>query len=274
MVRGAPLPQAALINGSVDAFDESPRWKVEELRALLDEVLERFEGERPTASDAWLAPRLHSTVRLFRAEAADSALWNFIALRVGPDYVRWRWGKKSQGGRTVVGQAARFSGRWDIQAFSRLWWAAELFRDGDEYAPVVVACGNQDVLNTALRLDMNHHRPSAQALVRLLETEVVRTGRDVNGLVKAAGAAGSTLVYEALAADEPRDHEAVRAWIDAVESDLLWSPGGLPRGPADGKAPNHSVEKLTEWFANLFATAPVRGRELGESDEEEVEIRT
>ncbi|MEU7152770.1 DUF6339 family protein [Streptomyces sp. NPDC045456] len=273
VVKGAPIPQSTLVNGTEDAFDDASRWEAAELRSLFDEVLERFEGQRPTVSDSWLAPRLHSTLRLSRAEAADSGLWNFIALRVAPDYVRWRWGKE-KGGRIVVGQAARFSGRWDIQAISRLWWAAEIFRDGADYGPVVVSCGNQDVINTALRLEMNNHRPSAQALVRLLEKGIVRTGRDVNGLAKAAGAAGSTLVYEALAPDEPRDHEAVREWIGSVDTDLLWSVGNLPKGPADGSVPDRSIEQLATLFEQLFATAPVRGREeADECDDEGAEIR-
>ncbi|MFK8847572.1 DUF6339 family protein [Streptomyces sp. Ac-502] len=273
VVKGAPLPQAVLANGTEDVFDDSPRWDTAELRSLFDEVLERFEGQRPTLSDAWLAPRLHSTLRMTRAEATESGMWNFIALRVAPDYIRWRWGRV-ESGRMVVGQAARFSGRWDIQGVSRLWWAAELFRNSDNYEPVVVSCANQDVLNTALRLEMNNHRPSAQALVRLLKKGVVRTGRDVNGLVKAAGAAGSTLVYEALAPDEPRDHEAVREWIHAAETDLLWSPSSLPEGPRDGDVPDRSTEKLTTWFERLFATAPVRGKKASdESVDQEDEVK-
>ncbi|MFD3310955.1 DUF6339 family protein [Streptomyces sp. NPDC058694] len=259
VVNGSPLPQTTLISNSTAPPDDSARWNAEEVRALAEEAMERFAKERPTASDAWLAPRLHYTLRLTRAEATDSGLWNFIALRVAPDYVRWRWGQEKDG-RAVVGQAARFSGRWDIQCFSRLWWAAELFRDGEDYRPVVAASSNQDVLNTALRLDMNHHRPSAQALVELLEKGTVRTGRDVNGLVKAAGAAGSTLIYEVIAPDEPRDYDALQQWIDAAESDPVWNPNSLPQGPVDGSVPFRSVQRLAEWFENLFETAPVRGK--------------
>lgn len=261
VVNGAPLPQAILLSNSTAPIDDSHRWNAHEVRALIDEAMERFADDRPTASDAWLAPRLHYTLRMTRAEATDSEVWNFIALRVATDYVRWRWGHEKDG-RVAVGQAARFSGRWDIQCFSRLWWAAELFRDGEDYRPVVAACNNQDVLNTALRLDMNNHRPTAQALVELLEKGTVRTGRDVNGLVKAAGAAGSTLVYEAIAPDEPRDYEALQEWIASVESDPVWNPSTLPQGPVDGSVPHLSVQRLTIWFERLFETAPVRGKEI------------
>lgn len=40
-----------------------------------------FDEER-TRADAWLAPRLHATLRLTRQEAADRRLWNHLALAV------------------------------------------------------------------------------------------------------------------------------------------------------------------------------------------------
>lgn len=262
VLRGAPLQQSLLVSGSMEPADDSKRWGAAEIRTLIDDAMDRFEGVRPTVSDAWLAPRLHHTLRMTRVEATDSALWNFIALRVAPDYVRWRWGQQKDG-RSVVGQTARFSGRWDLQSLSRLWWAAEMFRDGDDYRPVEIACANQDVLNYAMRLEMNHHRPSALALVRLLEKGVVRTGRDVNGFSKAAGAAGSTLMYEAIAPDEPKDHEALQDWIHD-ESSGTYQLEALPLGPDDGAIPPPSVERLVEWFETLFETAPVRGKEADE----------
>lgn len=263
---GAPLPHTLLIKNSDSPIDGSPRWNASDLRHLLEDTMERFHGKRPTFSDSWLAPRLHYTLRLTRAEATDSGLWNFIALRVAPDFVRWRWGREREG-RIAVGQVARFSGRWDIQCFSRLWWAAELFRDGEDYRPAAKACSNQDILNTVIRLDMINHRPTAQALIELLDGDLIRTGRDVNGLAAVANAAGSTLVYEAIGPDEPRDYEALQDWIRAIATDPTYSQNQLPQGPVDGSVPYRSVERLTEWFRVLFETAPVRGKTVKEEEE-------
>ncbi|WJV48483.1 DUF6339 family protein [Streptomyces flavofungini] len=264
---GASLPQTLLMKNADSPIDDTPRWDASEFRHLLEDTMERFDGARPATSDSWLAPRLHYTLRLTRAEATDSGLWNFIALCLAPDFVRWRWGRE-RGGRITVGQAARFSGRWDVQCFSRLWWAAELFRDGEDYRPVAKACSNQDILNTAIRLDLINHRPTAQAIVELLERNLIRTGRDVNGLVIAANAAAGTLVYEAIGPDEPRDYEALQDWIRAVATDPTYSRDQLPQGPVDGSVPHRSVERLTDCFRSLFETAPVRGKRAKDDEDE------
>ncbi|MEV0034556.1 DUF6339 family protein [Streptomyces sp. NPDC050804] len=249
----------------VEGFDdESPRWNSGPVRELLTEARRRFAGTAPTASDAWLAPRLHYTLRLTRAEASDTGLWNFLGLCLAPDFVQWRWGKGDTG--REVGQSARFSGRWDLQCFSRLWWAAELFRDGRNYGPVELACGNQDILNTVMRQEMIQHRPSAQALLRLQYRGVVRTGRDVNAAASVANAAGATLVYEALAPDELQDSEALRDWVLSAGEDPEVQYDTLPQGPNDGSVSHSSAEILTAWFEKLFADAPVRGKRLAGAD--------
>ncbi|MFD3439620.1 DUF6339 family protein [Streptomyces sp. NPDC058685] len=258
VLRGYETLSFSTFRGKIEGpADDIARWESEPVRELLVEARRRFAGSTPTASDAWLAPRLHYTLRLTRAEASDSTLWNFLALCLAPDFVQWRWGRGESG--MEVGQAARFSGRWDIQCFSRLWWAAELFRDGKNYSPVELACGNQDILNTAMRLEMIQHRPAAQALLRL-HRGAVRTGRDVNAAVSVANAAGATLVYEAMAPDELQDAEALREWILSAGDDPAVQYDTLPQGPNDGSVPHSSAEKLTNWFEKLFEGAPVRGR--------------
>lgn len=240
-----------------DPVDDTARWDAGPVRELLVEARQRFGGASPTAGDAWLAPRLHYTLRLTRAEASDTSVWNFLALCLAPDFVQWRWGRGESG--REVGQAARFSGRWDLQCFSRLWWAAELFRDGRNYGPAELACTNQDILNTVMRQEMTQHRPAAQALLRL-HRGTARTGRDVNAAAAVANAAGATLVYEAMAPDELQDAEALQEWIRAAGADPAVQYDTLPQGPNDGSVPSRSADILTTWFEKLFADAPVRGK--------------
>lgn len=261
-----PIPRARLVRSAGFPSKEA-RWEAEPIHQLCQEAMRRFRSDSPTVADAWLAPRLHYALRLTRAEAADSTLWNFLALCIAPEFVQWRWGRLKEGERREVGQAVRFSGPWHSQCFSRLWWAAELFRDGENYAPVVIACGNQDVLNTVLRQELVLHRPAAQALVRLLETGVLSTGREVNGLAKLAYAASSTLIYEVLAPDEPQDADDLQYWIESLE-EAVPAPGDrLPVGPDDGRVDPESIETLMKWFERLAEVAPVRGRKLLEGDE-------
>ncbi|MEV7733542.1 DUF6339 family protein [Streptomyces sp. NPDC088921] len=253
------VPGIAL-NQAAESLPESPRWRLRAIRNLVDDAMYMYGDSKPTQADSWLAPRLHAILRLTRAEAADSALWNYLALGVAPDFVVWR--HFSENKKTV--NPRYFKGPYHKQAFARLWWAAELFRDGSDYAPVEAACGNQDMLNTVLRLDIIDHRPTAQALVRLLRRGVVRTGRDANALGKAVNAAGATLMYDVIAPDLERDTNAVQRWIGEGEQGLTVHYRSLPTGPAEERAPADSVDRLTDYFAELFADVPVRGKEEGE----------
>ncbi|MEV7386669.1 DUF6339 family protein [Streptomyces sp. NPDC091215] len=258
------VPVIAL-NEAAEPLPESPRWRLRAVRDLVEDAMYVCRDDRPTQADAWLAPRLHATLRLTRTEAADSALWNYLALGVAPDFVVWRHLSESK--KSV--NARYFKGPYHKQAFARLWWSAELFRDGPDYDPVVVACGNQDMLNTVLRLDVIDHRPTAQALVRLLKRGVIRTGRDANALAKAVNTAAATLMYDMLAPDTERDAGAVRSWIDEGEAGVTVHRHSLPAGPVEERVPEESVERLTDHFAELFADAPVRGKETSAEDTED-----
>ncbi|GAA0650932.1 hypothetical protein HCJ93_11665 [Streptomyces sp. SBST2-5] len=244
--------------------EDDARWWVEPIRSLVEDAMFEFREDR-TRADAWLAPRLHATLRLTRREAADKRLWNHLALAVAPDYVAWRHLREPTARHPERRIAAeRFRGPADRQCFSRLWWAAELFRNGPDYGPVEIACGNQDLIHTVLRLDLIDHRPTAQALVRLLERGTVTTGREINGLSAAINAAGATLIYDVLAPDEPRNPARLREWIDEAASAPPVGRHELPEGPDEDPVPEESVDALTAYFTELFETAPIRGRKNGD----------
>ncbi|WP_329338753.1 DUF6339 family protein [Streptomyces sp. NBC_00663] len=240
--------------------EDDARWWVEPIRSLVEDAMFEFRADR-TRADAWLAPRLHATLRLTRREAADKRLWNHLAMAVAPDYVAWRHLSEPTTSRPERRIAAeRFRGPADRQCFSRLWWAAELFRNGQDYEPVEAACGNQDLIHTVLRMELIDHRPTAQALVRLLKSGQVTTGREIFGLSVAINAAGATLVYDVLAPDEHKDPTRLRDWIAEAGSAQPVGRHELPQGPDEEPVPEESVARLTEYFTDLFETAPVRGR--------------
>ncbi|WP_406477368.1 DUF6339 family protein [Streptomyces sp. NBC_01615] len=263
-------PHVALRRASTPIDDPSTRWSVAPLRDLVEEAMRRADRDSTrTRADAWLAPRLHATLRMTRVEAAESGLWNFLALVVAPDYVVWRHlGQKSSLGKPAVVAPGRFTGVHYTQAFARLWWAAELFRDGEDYGPAEVACGNQDVLHTLLRLDVIDHRPAARAAVRLIEQGTVRTGRDVNALASAINAAGSTLLYDWLAPDEPPEVDELWDWIWDADSAPPVPWNSLPDGPKDGSVRETSIATMVRCFEALFADAPVRGKRSSETSTE------
>ncbi|SFD62654.1 DUF6339 family protein [Streptomyces aidingensis] len=255
-------PLVAAIRAAEPIEDDRSRWDVRPIRELLDEAMRRHPREERAQADAWLAPRLHATLRITRAEAADTGVWNFLALVVGPDYLVWRHlPTRTKDGETPAVTADRFRGLHYKQGFARLWWAAELFRDADDYRPAVVACRNQDVLNTVLRLDIIDHRPTARAVTRLLEQGTVTIGREVNALATAINTAASTLMYDVMAPDDGPDADGLRQWIDDCDLAPPASLDTLPDGPDDGPIPSGSVDTLVKQFEKLFAEAPVRGRE-------------
>ncbi|MET9049791.1 DUF6339 family protein [Streptomyces bacillaris] len=246
-------------------YDAESRAELDPMRALVEDAMYQFREDRPTAADGWLAPRLHATLRLTRREAADRGIWNYLALGVAPDYVVWRHlsepkRTREEGGGSPKVAAARFRGPAYTQAFARLWWAAELYRDGPDYGPVVTACGNQEMLNTALRMDVIEHRPTAQAMLRLIARGTVTSTREVNAMAAAVNASAATLMYDVVAPDAERDGRPLREWIEAAESAPAVPRRELPVGPYEEKTPERSVDVLVDHFAELFAEAPVRGR--------------
>ncbi|MEU8641400.1 DUF6339 family protein [Streptomyces sp. NPDC048674] len=255
----------AILRASTTIEDDAVRWIAAPVREIVEEAMCRFDTNR-TGADAWLAPRLHATLRMTRAEAARPGLWNFLALCVAPDYVLWRHMPSGRSGDTArrAVSSPRFVGPHHSQAFARLWWAAEMFRDGSDYGPAETACLNQDMINTALRLDAIDHRPTALALVRVLEgladAGATRLGDRVNALCTAVNTAGSTLMYEVIAPDEAPDHAALAEWIDDAESAPAVPWNRLPQGPQDGTARRSSCQVLSQMFEQFAADAPLRDR--------------
>ncbi|SFQ16082.1 DUF6339 family protein [Amycolatopsis rubida] len=261
---GDEVPPRAALQKTATALPVSARWQTEPFRELVDEAMRRFHDRR-TAADAWLAPRLHATLRMSRSEAAQGELWNFIALLVAPDYVVWRHRGKS------IAQASRFSGPHYTQAFARLWWAAELFRNGEDYRPAEAACQVQEIFNSTMRLDVIDHRPTAVAIVRLLERmrdeQTPRLGDHLHALSAAINIAGSTLVFEALAPDSGPDPEGTEAWISSAESAAQVPWDRLPDGPDDGYVAEASIQALLPLFQRLQKDANVRVRKKKEDDD-------
>jgi hypothetical protein len=230
------------------------------VRQLIDECLSRFTQDQPAEADAWLAPRLHYGLRLTRRQGSEREWWRWLGCVFADDYVRWRFGSSEQDPPSPLDVAApldRFVGPERKHALGRLWWMAELFRNGDDYLPVERAMRNQDIPNNLFRMDVAHHRPTVQAAVRVLEGKV---GREANALARAINSAATTLLIDVIAPDDALDPDSSEGWVADDNIDVVNYFDELPKGPADPPANPAAVDRMTQLLGELLSEAPVRGR--------------
>jgi hypothetical protein len=229
----------------------------DDVERLLGEARERF-GADYVASDRWLAPRLHAALRLTRAEAGERYFWMWLAVEKFPEYVWWRFpGKTDEPDPAKNGTALkRFTGRDRDHAFGRLWWGAELFRSGGDYAPVVKAFEMQDIPNTWLSLDAIHNAAAAQAALAYLPD---LSSDEINALAKAMDHILTTVQLDALAPTGAPDPIAVEEWIEETTGIEELLGDGLPAGPEEDPP---AVELVDAADAFLRRVAALVGLEL------------
>jgi len=151
------------------AVDELHTW--ESLTLRLD-----VEVATPALADAvesghaavWVATRCKMTRwRMFADEAADEGVWRFLAVVVRPQFVRHRWENP-----TFALARSRFWGfgtRPDSNTFSRLWWIAELTREGRDYSLTERVLAHQSLANLIFTRSFCEHRPCVEACVEVFE---------------------------------------------------------------------------------------------------------
>lgn len=217
--------------------DESP-ITVTALDGLMEEVRDRIrrgDWTDRTVSDRWLAPRIHYALRLFRAEAADRGMWQWIALRYSW-YLDWRWADSD-------GKVAedRWWGPVHKQAFARLWWGAEIFRDGPEYRPVERAFVLQDLPNSYLHRPLVRCRSLALAVVDRVAASSTASADQVNSLARVLNLATVGTPPEAETGYQTDDLASYRKWVETtVRLENDWNQ--IPCGPPAADTTEHSRE--------------------------------
>jgi hypothetical protein len=175
-------------------------------------------------SDRWLAPRIHHALRLFRSEAADRGIWQWVALRY-PWYVEWRWSDKD----AIVAED-RWWGAIHKQAFARLWWGGEIFRDGADYRPVERAFLLQDLPNSYLHRPVVRCRSLALAIVDRLNSSPSTSARQVNSLARVLNLATVGSPPEVETDYQSDDLDSYNEWVLAEPQSISdWND--LPAGP-------------------------------------------
>lgn len=129
--------------------------------------------EELIAFDRTLARWLHAELDIAPGEASSRSVWAYIGLVVAPHVVAWRFPARD-GNYT----RERFDGG-DLtrNAFSRLWWRAELLRDEAEVDPHALL----DVLGEEA-MDQLMARRRSLAASPALARAIVRVARDRGGV--------------------------------------------------------------------------------------------
>lgn len=202
----------------------------------LGEVLaeaKRRHGKKVSESDGWLGPRVHATLRLTRREASDRRLWAYLNVAAFPDFVRWRWRDLDDEAHAVP--LDRFLGEDSKNHLGRLWWGAELTRNGGDYSRTERAFGHSRFSVSWQNLDAMHHRPAALAIVEFLtgfDGGKGTTDSQGTRMARAFNAALRTVALDAMAPAPEPDAEALREWI-AAPVDATRMMDALPQGPDD-----------------------------------------
>jgi hypothetical protein len=148
-----------------DLPGDRPSLPLEHLDAVIDELIATLPAY-DAAIDAWLAPRLHAALPLTRRAAADPGVFRFLSVIHRPDVIRHRWANVSW-----ANMRSRF---WSIgtrhtsNALARLWWIAELTRDGDSYALTERVLAKQSLAIQVFVRSWSQHRPAVEAFVDTL----------------------------------------------------------------------------------------------------------
>jgi hypothetical protein len=180
----------------------------------------RQDWSKAPESDRWLAPRFHSALRITRAQAADKALWHWLAVVEWSDYVRWRWGQDGDVAEN------RWYGPVNKQALARLWWGGEIFRNGGDYAPVEVAFRNQDLVNSLLHRPVVRCRSLALGMVHALQDKDIAglSSGKINDLARVMNLSTAGSPPEAQVGFQYDDTQAALRWARTdLEAPADWS---------------------------------------------------
>jgi hypothetical protein len=116
--------------------------------------------------DGWLAPRVHALLRIPRRVASDRGVWFWLAATTFRPYVEQRFGPEIR--QESKDPWWRYSGDFHRNAISRLWWGAEMLRDGPDYSLVAQAFSSVRTFMFISELKYSWHREGARAFSRVV----------------------------------------------------------------------------------------------------------
>ena len=146
---------------------------------FITDLMERFKPGDAAEIDQAFTIHFHRLLPVSRREAADKRMWAWLGMVKYPQFVAMRWGPAPSGFRS----AERFNGGSARQAFSRLWWAAELTRDDDgsyEFTEEYLSLpGFQDINEAVQGRAFCQYRPALKAFIDVVGNEKEKVIRQV-----------------------------------------------------------------------------------------------
>jgi len=199
--------------------------------------------------DRWLAPRLHCALRISRRAATDEGMWAWLALE-SRDFVEARFKKKNQV------HPWRFRGAWSRNGVARLWWGAEMTRNGPTYTDVVTCFTRTRTAEFALELMYSWHRPAAIAFARVAEGSdggPRLTDAQARALSTRLRVYLSLRALEAFDGDEDASEEFDAEWAKHTPSlsVLMKDDVAALVGPSTGKCEESEIGRLAAWFREV-----------------------
>jgi hypothetical protein len=200
--------------------------------------------------DSWLAPRLHNALRISRRVATDDGLWTWLAFQCR-DFIVARFGKG-----THQVHPWRYRGVWSRNGISRLWWGAEMTRNGPDYTATRSCFARTRTAQFALELMYSWDRAAAIAFSTVaegadgrkrltdLETKRLSTRLKLYLSLRSLDAFG----------DKPEESEEFDAeWATHIATfgSLVTTDLGVIVGPSTGRAEAKRLLELTEWFRRI-----------------------
>jgi uncharacterized protein DUF6339 len=213
--------------------------ELEPLQSLLDHAL-TLELDREVELDQWLAPRVHSALRISPMIAGDKWMWTWLCLKVGMPYLRRRWSFRMY----------RLTGDFKRNGLARLWFFSEMARNGSDYADVRRVLRNPGTAQYALENRYAMYRPAVIAFGRLAE-ERSMSFEEMKQLSKHINAYLSLRSLEATGYAPLTEEYDSEWWTDLPTLKELIEVD--PQGPNDHRVPESSILELKRWYGTLLS---------------------
>jgi hypothetical protein len=218
--------------------------------------------------DSWLAPRLHAALRLPRRTASDDGMWTWLALQCS-EFVQARFRK----GKERL-HPWRYRGVWSRNALARLWWGAEMTRNGPDYSATELCFRRTRTAQFALELMYSWDRAASIAFclvaeghdggLRLSDWQTKRLSTKLKVLLTLRSLDG----FGDHSEDDVEEFDSKWASHRPSFSSLVASDLRLIAGPESGIVPSARIADLTSWFRTIVDTAEDEDVDgLGKPDE-------